>query len=90
MSDAPCADSRSAEQAAFATPQVRALLEEWAAGLEREMVTVLRDEGALDLNSLAASMKLGSETNLQVLTRLVCDGRATISEIALRGNGGGV
>lgn len=73
--------STSAEMAAFATPEVRALFEEWAGSVEAEVLTVLNSGGRVDLAGLAAALKISPESALYFLGKLVREGKATISGI---------
>jgi hypothetical protein len=80
--------SKAAEMAAYATPEVRTLFEEWARSVEEEVLSVLKVRGAVDLNQLAAQLKISPESALYFLGKLVRDGKATISEIRAAGNAG--
>ncbi len=73
--------SRSAEMAAYATPEVRTLFEEWARSVEEEVLGILKARGLADLNQLAAQLKVNPESALYFLGKLVREGKATISEI---------
>lgn len=69
----------SGDTAAYATPEVRALFEEWARSVEGEVLAVLRARGPLDLADLAAALKISPESALHFLGRLVREGKATLS-----------
>jgi hypothetical protein len=73
--------SKSAEIAAYATPEVRGLFEEWARSVEEEVEAALREAGQLDLDQLAARLKVSQESALYFLSRLVREGKASISGI---------
>lgn len=73
--------AKSAEMAAYATPEVRTMFEEWSRSVEEEILTVLKARGPVDLNQLAAQLKISPESTLQFLAKLVREGRATISGI---------
>jgi hypothetical protein len=73
--------SKSAEMAAYATPEVRTLFEEWAHSVGGEVLTVLKSKGRVDLAELAASLKISPEGALFFVGRLVRDGKASISGI---------
>ncbi len=82
--------SKSAEMAAYATPEVRTLFEEWAENVGAEVLTVLRTRGRVDLAELASALKISPEGTLFFLGRLVHEGKATISGIeATRGTAAG-
>ncbi len=82
--------SKSAEMAAYATPEVRTLFEEWAQSVEAEILEALKARGQVDLNQLAAQLKVSPESTLYFLGKLVRDGKATISGIRATGATGGV
>jgi hypothetical protein len=73
--------SKSAEMAAYATPEVRTLFEEWTRSVEEEVLTILKAQGQMDLNQLAARLKVNPESALYFLAKLVRDGKVTISGI---------
>ncbi len=73
--------AKSAEMAAYATPEVRGLFEEWAGSVEAEVLRVLRSRGPLDLATLARELRIGPESALSFLVKLVRDGQVTIGEI---------
>jgi hypothetical protein len=80
--------SKSAEIAAYATPEVRGLFEEWARSVEEEVEAALREAGQLDLDQLAARLKVSQESALYFLSRLVREGKASISGITATGAAG--
>jgi len=73
--------SKSAEMAAYATPEVRTLFEEWAENVGAEVLTVLKSRGRMNLAELASVLKISREGALFFLGRLVREGKATISGI---------
>jgi hypothetical protein len=72
---------KAATMAAYATPEVRTLFEEWARSVEDEVLVALRSRGPLDLGALAAALKISPESALFFLGKLVRDGKATIGSI---------
>ncbi len=80
--------SKSAQMAAYATPEVRTLFEEWARSVEEEILTILKSQGEIDLGQLAAKLKIGPDSTLYFLGKLVRDGKATISGIRATGKVG--
>lgn len=82
--------SKSAEMAAYATPEVRTLFEEWAQSVEAEIQNALKARGQVDLNQLAAQLKVSPESTLYFLGKLVREGKATISGIQARSGARGV
>ena len=76
---------KAAEMAAYATPEVRTLFEEWAGSVEEEVLAVLKTRGPLDLAGLAGALKISPESALYFLGKLVREGKATISGIQAAG-----
>lgn len=73
--------SKSAEMAAYATPEVQTLFEEWARSVAEEILTALKAGDQMDLNQLAGQLKISPESTLYFLGKLVREGKATISGI---------
>jgi hypothetical protein len=82
--------SKSAEMAAYATPEVRTLFEEWARSVEEEVLDVLKTHGSVNLSQLADQLKISPESTLYFLGKLVRDEKAVISEIRSTGVAGGL
>ena len=82
--------SKSAEMAAYSTPEVRTLFEEWARSVEDEILGVMKAKGKVDLSHLAGQLKISPESTLYFLGKLVRDGKAVISEIRATGVVGGL
>lgn len=76
---------KAAEMAAYATPEVRTLFEEWARSVEEEVLATLKAKGPLDLATLAGALKIGPESALHFLGKLVREGKATIAGIQATG-----
>ncbi len=72
---------KSAEMAAYATPEVRTLFEEWARSVEEEVWAALKARGPVDLATLAAALKIGPDSLLYFVGKLVREGKATIDSI---------
>ncbi len=73
--------SKSAELAAYATPEVRTLFEEWAENVGAEVLAAVRSRGRMSLTELAAALKISPESALVFLGRLVREGKVKISAI---------
>ena len=80
---------KAAEMAAYATPEVRTLFEEWARSVEEEILAVMKTRGQMDLNQLAAQLKISPESALYFLGKLVREGKVTIAAIRAAGTAGG-
>ena len=72
---------KAAEMAAYATPEVRTLFEEWAHSVGDEVLATLRTKGPMDLAALGNALKVSPDSVLLFLGRLVRDGKATITGI---------
>ncbi|MBI2115483.1 MAG: hypothetical protein HYT85_10420 [candidate division NC10 bacterium] len=81
--------AKSAELAAYATPEARGLFEEWARSVEEEVLALLKKRGRVDLPELAHELKISTESALYFLGKLVREGKATISGIQATEVGGG-
>ena len=73
--------SKSAEMAASAMPEVQGLFEEWARSVEEEILSLLKERGQMDLNQLAAQLKISPGSTMHFIGRLVREGKASISGI---------
>ncbi len=73
--------SKSAEMAAYATPEIRTLFEEWAQSVEAEILATLKGKAPVDLKQLARQLKVSPESTLYFLAKLVREGKVTISGI---------
>ena len=76
---------KSAELAAYATPEVRTLFEEWARSVQEEILATLRSSGPLDLAALAGVLKISPESALFFLGKLIREGKATIGAVRATG-----
>lgn len=76
---------KAAEMAAYATPEVRTLFEEWARSVEEEVLATLQARGPLDLAALAGVLQIGPESALHFLGKLVREGKASIAGIRATG-----
>ncbi len=72
---------KAAEMAAYATPEVRTLFEEWARSVEDEVLATVRTRGPIDLPALAGALKISPESALYFLGKLVREGKAAIGSI---------
>ncbi len=73
--------SKSAGMAAYATPEVRTVFEEWGQEVEREMLALLTRRGPLSLEALAAVLKMSRASALFFLGKLVQQGKTTIGDV---------
>ncbi len=71
--------TRSAEMATYATPEIRALFEEWVAQIESEVLEFLKGRATATPEDVAAHLKLSKDSAIFLLSRLARDGKITIS-----------
>jgi len=66
---------RSAEMAAFATPELRRLFADWLDTLADEALRHVDDHGATDPATLATALNIGEDSAAILLARLARDGK---------------
>ncbi len=49
--------------ASFATPELRALFEEWARAVEEEILGLLKEKGTVEPSQIAAKLKISEESS---------------------------
>ena len=69
---------KTSELAAFATPEVRGLFEEWAAQIEEEIFQFVQESKTTDADQIAARFKLSKNSANYFLTRLSQKGRISL------------
>jgi hypothetical protein len=72
---------KAAEMAAYATPEVRTLFEEWAHSVEGEVLATVRQQGPMDLAALGAALRVSPDGVFFFLGKLIRDGKLTIAGI---------
>jgi len=65
---------RAGESAAFATPEIRTLFEEWARQMDEEILGLLEKGSPSDLDQLAMRLKISKESLIFFLARLAQKG----------------
>lgn len=69
---------RFGESAAFATPEIRTLFEEWARQMDEEILAALDGGSPTDLDPLAARLKITKESLIFFLARLAQKGEVDL------------
>jgi len=69
---------KSSELAAFATPEVRGLFEEWAAQIEAEVLQFVKESRTVEAEQVAARFKLSKDSASYFLTRLSQQGKISL------------
>jgi hypothetical protein len=76
--------AETANLASFATPEVRALFEEWAKLVEEEILAFIKDNAAATPADIAADMRLSEESTLYFLSKMLREGKITVGEIRVK------
>ncbi len=71
--------AKSAEMATYATPELRALFEEWLGQIEAEILEFLKGREAIAPETVAEHFKLSKESAVFLLSKLACEGKINIS-----------
>ncbi|MCL6120119.1 MAG: hypothetical protein M1584_03690 [Deltaproteobacteria bacterium] len=69
----------TAEIAGLATPEVRALFEDWASEVEKEILTVIKEEGQINPLSIAQKFKISEDSALYFISKLVRDKKIKVN-----------
>jgi hypothetical protein len=70
--------SKSSELATFATPEVRQLFDEWAAQIEEEILSYVKESKINETEKIAEHFKLSRESVTYFLTRLAGKGKINL------------
>ena len=76
--------TETANLASFATPEVRALFEEWAKLVEEEILAFIKDNAKATPADIAAKMRLSEESTLYFLSKMLREGKITVGEIRVK------
>ena len=76
--------TETANLASFATPEVRALFEEWAKLVEEEMLAFIKDNAKATPADIATKMRLSEESTLYFLSKMLREGKITVGEIRVK------
>ncbi|MEW6721440.1 MAG: helix-turn-helix domain-containing protein [Thermodesulfobacteriota bacterium] len=71
--------TRSAEMAAYATPELRGLFEEWLGQIEAEILEFLKGKDTVTPEEVAERFKLSKESAVFLVSKLARDGQIRIS-----------
>jgi hypothetical protein len=71
--------SKTSELATFATPEVRQLFEEWAAQIEEEILSYVKESKINEIDKIAEHFKLSKESITYFLTRLANKGKINLN-----------
>lgn len=69
--------------ASFATPEVRALFDEWAKAVEEEILVFVTEKRQTDPESIAKQLKVSLESALYFIHRLAREGKLKVGTILI-------
>ena len=70
--------TKSAEMASYATPELRALFEEWLGQIEAEILDFLKGREAVAPEDVAGHFKLSKESAVFLLSKMAREGKINI------------
>lgn len=71
----------TAHMASYATPEVRALFEEWARLMEDEIISFIKENEKPQPAAIAEKVKLSEESVLFFISKLLREGRIAVGEL---------
>lgn len=70
---------RASEMAAYATPELRALFEDWLREVEEEVLSFVSERGKVDAMEIAERLKISEQSAVFLLSRLAREGKIHMS-----------
>jgi hypothetical protein len=74
---------QAAELAAYATPEVRALFEDWVREVEEAVLAFVQEQGTTDPQAIAEHLKISAESAIFFIGRLAREGRLRIDTVEI-------
>ncbi len=81
--------TKAAEMGGYATPEVRALFEDWAREAENEILGFIEANGQVKPGDIAEKLKINEDSVLFFVSRLAQRGKIVIKGISMRDKKGG-
>lgn len=69
--------------ASFATPELRALFEEWAKAVEEEILGFLKEKGSSNPSEIASKLKISEESTLFLIGKMAREKKLKITGMKL-------
>lgn len=76
---------RASEMAAYGTPELRGLFEDWLKQVEGEILEFVEKEGKVDAQEVADKFKISLESSAFILSKLAREGKLNLSAGAHKG-----
>ena len=73
--------AQTSEIAAYATPEVRALFEDWVREVEGDILAFVQEQGTTDPQAIAEHFKISVESALFFINRLASQGKLEIGTV---------
>jgi len=75
--------AETSTMAAYATPEVRGIFEEWAKAVEEEILAFVKDKGKTTPADISAKLNISEESALFFISRMAREGKITLGEIRI-------
>lgn len=73
--------TKAAEMGSYATPEVRALFEDWVEDVEKDILEFIKTKGEVEPKDIASHLRIKEESVLFFITRLARQGKVRITGI---------
>jgi hypothetical protein len=70
---------RASEMAAYGTPELRGLFEDWLKQVEEEVLASVRETGTTDAKAVAKKLKISVESAVFLFSKLAREGKLDVS-----------
>jgi len=75
--------SESAKATSYATPEIRALFEEWTRAVEDEIIAFVKEKGKVKPSDIATKLKISEESALFLVGKMAREKKLIIGEISI-------
>jgi len=75
--------AETSTMAAYATPEVRGLFEEWAKAVEEEILAFLKEKGKATPADISAKLNISEESALFFIGKMAREGKIALGEIRI-------
>ncbi|MCL6611159.1 MAG: winged helix-turn-helix transcriptional regulator [Peptococcaceae bacterium] len=73
--------AKAAEMGSYATPEVRALFEDWVEEVEKEILTLIKSKGEVQTSDIAEKLKINEGSVIFFISRLAQKGKIKIKAL---------
>jgi len=73
--------STTATMAGFATPEVRALFDDWVTQVEGEVLSIVKQKGEVNPWAIAQELKISEDSALYFISKLIRDKKVQVTAI---------